>query len=476
MKALGKTAKDILTYGVLILMQKGIGLLLLPFTTSYLSVTEFGILETILITLSLISLLEIAGGALPRFYSHTTNNNDRCQLLTSAVVVSLFYGAILSLVIWLSFDALLSIETELEPSIKIIVACTVWVMMLQPPFYIWIRIEERSKEYFYLSITQSLTQVILSISLLSAGFGIKSILISSLVSNSVGLIFSYWFCKRNLSGTFDFTLIVKIIRYQSYMIAASLCMFAVQGFDRLLLSNLLGPSLLASYAITMKIMEMVATVVGAIETWWMPKRFEVVKDKKNLDKALYLHQQLIISTLSVIFLGTAVGFTLVTFVTPTEYHASLVYLPILCLAFCWKLLTGIVDVGCYISEKPASVPLVNFTFAVIALVLYFFTIKEVGVLGLIITLNLIFFGRLLVFLVLSQKRVYIPYSYHKLVPLFIFMITASVVSVVYIPTYFYGGYFLIVSASIFLYGVMNKILDLSPLLDWFFKNRNKING
>lgn len=68
MRALGKTAKDILTYGVLILMQKGIGLLLLPFTTSYLSVTEFGVLETILITLSLISLLEIAGGALPRFY------------------------------------------------------------------------------------------------------------------------------------------------------------------------------------------------------------------------------------------------------------------------------------------------------------------------------------------------------------------------------------------------------------------------
>ncbi|MCG7496242.1 oligosaccharide flippase family protein [Vibrio sp. Of7-15] len=457
-------------------MQKGIGLLLLPFTTSYLSVTEFGILETILITLSLISLLEIAGGALPRFYSLTTTDNERCQLLTSAVLVSLCYGAILSLIIWLSFDVLLSIEAELEPSIKVIVACTVWVMMLQPPFYIWIRIEERSKEYFYLSITQSLTQVILSIGLLSSGFGIKSILIASLLSNSIGLILSYGFCRHKLSGAFDLSLIIKIIRYQSYMIAASLCMFAVQGFDRLLLSNLLGPSLLASYAITMKIMEMVATVVGAIETWWMPKRFEVVKDKANLDRALYLHQQLIISTLSVIFLGTAVGFTLVTLVTPVEYHASLIYLPILCLAFCWKLLTGIVDVGCYISENPVSVPMVNFSFAVIALGLYFFTIKEVGILGLVITLNLIFLGRFLVFLVLSQKRVYISYSYHKLIPLFIFMIIASVASVTYIPTYFYGGYFLIVSVLILLYGVMSKILDLEPLLDWLFKKRRKING
>ena len=75
-------------YGIANLLQKGVGFLMIPVYTHYLSPSEYGILELMDLTITVITMLigMGLGSAIIRFYSHYENAEDKNEVFTTSLI------------------------------------------------------------------------------------------------------------------------------------------------------------------------------------------------------------------------------------------------------------------------------------------------------------------------------------------------------------------------------------------------------
>jgi O-antigen/teichoic acid export membrane protein len=75
-------------YGFANLLQKGIGFIMIPLYTYYLSPTDYGVLELMDLTINVISMLigMGLGSAIIRFYHHYERPEDKVEVFTTAFI------------------------------------------------------------------------------------------------------------------------------------------------------------------------------------------------------------------------------------------------------------------------------------------------------------------------------------------------------------------------------------------------------
>jgi O-antigen/teichoic acid export membrane protein len=75
-------------YGSANLLQKGIGFIMIPLYTHYLSPADYGVLELMDLTINVISMLigMGLGSAIIRFYHHYERSEDKVEVFTTAFI------------------------------------------------------------------------------------------------------------------------------------------------------------------------------------------------------------------------------------------------------------------------------------------------------------------------------------------------------------------------------------------------------
>ncbi|UPW20226.1 oligosaccharide flippase family protein [Agarivorans sp. TSD2052] len=419
-KAARQSLKEMGVYGVLMILQKGIGLMMLPVTTRYLSLQDYGLLESLVVIFSLCSLLEISAGALPRFYPDCKNAAAKANLISSSFVLSLAYGLLLAVLAGLSLHFL---PFELFASLTVwqltAVAAVVALSIALQPLMMWLRIERRANRYFYLVVLQSLTQVAVTLWGLQHGWGINAVISASVAANVVGLSLGVWFCREQIKLRFDFALAKLTLSYQSCLIGASLALFVMHGLDRLLLAEWLGAETLAQYAIMIKVVEATAMAFGVIESWWLPRRFAVLQHSNGQMEVTVIHQRLLLAIMLLLLSAACFAPLLLKAVLPLEYLAGIDWLPLMLLAVGFKLATAVTDIGCYLPNSPVWLPRINAASAVLAISLYYLLIPAWGVWGLIAATNSVFALRFVMFTIISLILQPLQYRVFPLVVAFI---------------------------------------------------------
>ncbi|WP_432459607.1 lipopolysaccharide biosynthesis protein [Agarivorans sp. QJM3NY_25] len=426
--ALKQSTQEMGIYGLLMLLQKGAGLMMLPVTTHYLSLAEYGLLESLVVIFSLCSLLEISAGALPRFYPDCEDDAGRQRLLSSSVLLSLCYGLVLAcLTVSLLAHLPFAIFDTLVTAQWCLIAAVITFSIGLQPLMIWLRIEMRAVSYFYLVICQTAAQVLITFWGLKHGWGIDSVLIASACANALGLAIGLGCCRAQLKLKLDFFLVKQTLTYQVCLIGASLSLFVMHGLDRLLLAEWLGSETLARYAIMIKVVEATALGFGIVESWWLPRRFKVLKKQNGPQQVLQIHQRLLLIIFSLLLLAMIFAPPLLPWVLPSDYLQGLIWLPLMLLALGFKLATSVTDIGCYLPNSPVWLPRINALAAVFALVLYYCLIPRWGVWGLVVASNLVFAARFILFTWVSLRLQPLAYPLARLLfsfipPLFVFVL------------------------------------------------------
>lgn len=415
-----KHVQDMACYGGLTLMQKGAGFFMLPFTTRYLSLEQYGLLESLMVILVFCSLLEISAGALPKMFADCQQQScpDESQktLLSSALRLSIGYGFVLFLLISLALKhAPLAVFEMLEKRQIMMVSITVWMMVVLQPLQIWLRIQQRARSYCVLVATQTVLQIGISFWGLSQGWGMDAILIASLVSHSISVILGAAMTHQHWRAKIDTSIMKRTVQYQVCLISASLALFVMHGLDRLLLGNWLGHEALARYGVMIKMVEVVAVVFGVMETWWLPKRYQVLAQPEGARKVVQVHQAMLLVLLCLLLGASVFSPSVLRYLLPPEYHLALQWLPLMLTALGFKLATSIFDIGCYLPNRPVWLGRINLICAFSALVLYYLLIPKWGVWGLIVASNLVYFSRFMAFAYISQRTRSLPYRVKKLI-------------------------------------------------------------
>jgi O-antigen/teichoic acid export membrane protein len=385
---------------------------MLPVFTAYLVPAEYGRLEVVLALSSLCGLLIGFGlsEALYRYAGLASSQAERLGVLRNVFSLSLLLGVCFGLPLlvmaeyiaaWLPGQAsalevrLLLLSVTLEGCIGIPLA--------------WLRMCDRASQFFWLTIGKVSVQALLTLYFLDSGLGVTGVLLAGALS---ALLLASWLlfdCWRQFGLGLEWRRIPELLSYGGPMMISGFAGFVLAGLDRFWLAAELGEAGMAPYALACKLALACGILMQPFALWWYPRRFTLLQEANGRQRAAQLA---VLGSAWALLVSGAVGLVaplLILWLTPSDYHQAIVLLPWLMLAMACKHLAELLNLGCYVDRNSQLQMHINLATALLAVFAYMLWIAPYGVLGALWAMLLCYALRLLLFFVLSQRRLYLPY-------------------------------------------------------------------
>ncbi|MBL4765045.1 MAG: oligosaccharide flippase family protein [Colwellia sp.] len=417
-------------YGLSIFLMKGISLIMLPVYTHYLIPEDYGRLE-VLVVFSNVASIILGFGLVETLYRFVGFADDAEKKQRHAAEC-LFVAGIIAIISYTFFHFYSKNLVQLLPGILtenelylLGIALSVGGLINIP--LAWLRITERAGLFFTVSMLKVILQVSLTFYWLVNGWGVTSILAAGAVSS---VIIALILCVIQLKETqisFSIKHMKSIIYYAGPIFVGGVATFSLSGMDRWLLAGHFGAVEIAAYAIAIKFALVPTLLIQPFTLWWFPKRFSVLKEQDG--KAVNAHFAVLGAIISVLICGILglVGPILIHYLTPVEYHAAISILPWLLLCTLLKMLSDLLNLGCFIEKNSQVQMKINLAACGLGGLLLFMLVPTFMIAGALTALIIANGIRTLLFYYYSQKKVYLPYKFGYLF---------SAISAAFVATYF----------------------------------------
>ena len=414
-------------YGLSIFLMKGISLVMLPIYTSYLMPSDYGRLEVLVVFSNIVSIVLGFGlvEALYRFVGLAEGIEKKQRHAAECLLVA----AIIALISYVIFhcyaqDLLPYLPGDITENELYLLGIALSVGGLINIPLAWLRITERAALFFTISMLKVVLQVSLTFYWLINGWGITSILAAGAVSSVVVAIILCVIQLRETKLSFSVNHLKSIVTYAGPIFIGGAATFTLSGMDRWLLAEHFGATQIAAYAIAIKFALVPTLLIQPFTLWWFPKRFSVLKEDDG--KSINAHFAVVGAIISVLICGGLglLGPLLIHHLTPVAYHGAISILPWLLLCTLLKLLSDLLNLGCFV-EKSSKVQMnINLVASAIGGLFLILLIPIFSIDGALIALIVAGITRLALFYYFSQQKLYLPYKFGYLYP----AISAAVVA------------------------------------------------
>lgn len=414
MKSKLTVARQMMFYALGLLLMKGISLLMLPVITRYLSPAEYGVLDALLTWLNVLGIILGLGltEALYRFSAqHKHPHWIYQQLLQLQLWAILPILLLCALVVTLMAD---SLPAALQlPLLLMTLAIAALASAMTLPLC-WLRLQDQADWFFYCTAGKALLQALCCWLFLEWGYGLTGVLAASLLSHVV-LLALLVKDAGILRQKPHFDLIQRqSLSYGLPLVFSGLCLFLVCGAERWIIAGTLSARDLALYAVASQFALMVAVCIEPFTLWWFPKRLTLVQHPQGLQQlANSATLGCVLAMVAAVCIGTA-GPVLIYQLLPVSYHQATSLLPLLCLAMALKQCSHLLNTGCYTGHSTTQVGKINAYLAVLAPIAYVTGCVLADLHGLLLSLILLYFGRLVWFYRASQSLLRLPYPLGRL--------------------------------------------------------------
>jgi len=401
-------------YGLSIVLMKGISLIMLPIYTSYLMPSDYGRLEVLVVFSNIVSIILGFGlvEALYRFVGLADDIDKKKRHASECLLVAGIIAFVSYLIFhFFSKDFLPYIPGYIEENELYLLGVALSVGGLINIPLAWLRITDRAGMFFTISMLKVILQVSLTFYWLSKGWGITSILAAGAVSAvAVAIIL----CVMQLKETylsFSTKNLKSILKYAGPIFIGGAATFTLSGMDRWLLAEHFGATEVAAYAIAIKFALVPTLLIQPFTLWWFPKRFSVLKEQGGKD--INAHFAVLGGIISVVICGGIglLGPFLIQYLTPQGYHAAIGILPWLLLCTLLKMLSDLLNLGCFVeksSQVQMNINLVACGVGGILLIILVPLFMVQGALTSLVVANTIRMG---LFYYYSQKKIFLPYKF-----------------------------------------------------------------
>lgn len=280
-----KFLTDFFSYGLVGVLGKFISLFSLPIYASYLSPEEFGVLEIVILVLSLLMMVgsfQVESSLLRLFY----DSDDKCfrRMLYSTG----FYFCLISSSILVALVLVLYFLSGVSPPSQVSTYIIV-LTLLQLPFKniygyasVLLRVQYRKKSYILLNSLQIIVNVALGLcALVLLDMGLQGVLLSQLITIVVFSAASVFLTKKMLGRCFDRFIFMSMLKYSGPLIPSSLMLYAQQFLSRIFILSSLSLTELGIYSIAAKVASPLLLVAGVIKMSWTPLAFDHYKDESE---------------------------------------------------------------------------------------------------------------------------------------------------------------------------------------------------
>lgn len=405
----------IIYYALGLVATKIVSLIVLPIMTHLITPVEYGNLEILLtfINLALIVLGFGLSEALFRFGGMARSRKFMNKVCANAAMLALIIGVLLCSPIIIFAPQVSKLLPGNITTLQVIylglalIPCNVLAIQLD-----WLRLKDDARQFVLVSFFRSLLQAILLLSALYAGYGVTGIMFATAVTTILTLAYFLLF-QMDAPLEFNKPVQKKLFFYGLPLSFNGMAEFILMSLSNWWLAYDVGAAAMAPFALAMKFAIMISFFIYPFYMWWGPERYkhlETQEDKKYT--ALMSEMGVAVSYFGAYLVSLGGGLIILWFI-PDSYHEALVYLPLACFMMASRYGADMTNVGLFI-ERPNYIMYINSVVALLTMIGFYFFIPLWHAWGAFFVLQITLLLRWLAYLYFSQRELYLPYRYLRL--------------------------------------------------------------
>jgi len=417
--------KDSLIYGSGSLAQYSISFLLIPVYTRYLTPADYGILEVIAVTTSLLLILYIMGmsTAIFKSYFDTKDEKTRKTIISSALIyLSLTSLTFTTILVFLApfFSSTFFGTGDNTLLFTIAFSSLFFDTSLIIPFALW-RAKGESKRYVIISFSRFV--LAMGLNILFVVFltrGILGILQAQLITSAAFYVFLIPWTIKDTGLRFSAQKLKEMLSFGLPLIATLLASMILVRSDRYFLNFFSTTSQVGLYALGYRIGMIVNILIAQpFQTAWLPFMFSI----KNNENAREIYSRVLTYfALIAVFIALALSVlarpVLWVMATPPFYDAHKV-VPLIAFSYALYGCYFVVAAPFYLTDRTKRLALIVSLAALPNLLLNYLLIPGYGMMGAA-TATFISYAALFLATAFIGRRYYpIPYESARVLKIFL---------------------------------------------------------
>jgi O-antigen/teichoic acid export membrane protein len=261
-------------------LSKLVAVVLLPVYTAYLSPADYGAAEVMLASLVAASIIIRLGliEALLRFY-YLAGEDPRRVVATS--FAALFWTATAGAAVGLALAEPISEALLDRPDAELgrLAVLGLWVLTLWEYALTLLRLDERARAYFSLTVLNVLATIPVTVWLVVVeDQGAAGILLGSFGTGAAFVAWRLWRERRRLSLLCDLALLRRMMRFGLPTMPAELSLYSLNFIDRILIVRLAGLAEAGLYALAIKFAQGINVLARGFQLAFPPLAYSIADD------------------------------------------------------------------------------------------------------------------------------------------------------------------------------------------------------
>ncbi len=407
---LKKLSKNTIVYTIGNIALRASAFLLLPLYSHNLAKSDFGILQTLLLTIQIMITLVDVGvrTSLIRFLHESDKSKQLNKLLGSTFLINLFSGIIL---IGFSTTFFLPVFSYFIPKQNIgelilltAVAATVQTFGLNIMTYY--RAKNLGVHFMGFSITAAILLIISTfVFVVRLGMGIEGALLALIASYGILwlLISSIVYSQNGFSVSTN--LIKRLLVFGAPLILAMIGDLLLNTVGSFLLGKFESYEEVATYTMAFKIAQIsLIVLIVPFQLAYEPYVYSNIDNPELKDKiskiTTYLMLAFLLLSMSIVFIFR----DLLSLIFGDHFSDSYPLIYLILPGFAFMGLQYIGQSLLHIKNKTNITGITVIFYTVLGIILNYFTIRNFGIYGIILTFNLIMFFTAFTLIILGQKQ------------------------------------------------------------------------
>ncbi len=288
---LRRLARGSVIYGVGSVLQRFLGLLLLPFFTRVLSPQEYGVVALVgLATIALSGLFSLGtGSSMSILYFECDTAADRHKLVWSTAALLVGNSVVLLTVLMVAAPCIsrAAFETMEHANLFRVAFATTTMTTILNPFYAYLRLEEKAIKFVTLTVIGAVMGAAVSVLLvLVLDWGVMGLLVAALVAQVLSAILVAASVARHLLPRFDTSLFMPLVRIGFPSIFGLFAFFVIDYMDRQMLQRMVDLDAVGLYSVGYNLGLVMLVAVSAFGMAWPPFFTSFIKRQEEA-KALF---------------------------------------------------------------------------------------------------------------------------------------------------------------------------------------------
>jgi O-antigen/teichoic acid export membrane protein len=415
-----QTLKHASVYCFVSVLQKGVGLFMIPVYTHYLTPSDYGTLELLdLFMLVSHTILGMGlGAALVRFYHAAESEREQNEVVSTALFSTILFAGFFLLVCQSSAEFIAQLILKDPDSaffIKIISVSLFFQIILAIPENILIA-KKKTLVFSKINVVTFLLYLTLNILFIAVlQFGVLGMLYSMLISKTLNTLILFISTRDSYIFKFSSSKMTQMASFGLPLIPSSLCMLVLHYSDRFFLQHFHNLDELGIYSLGYKFGMIISMLINQpLNYIWSPQRYEIAKEK-NAPEAFGKIITYVWLILAFVGLGISIfSHEIITIMAPVEYERSSGLIALIVGAYILFGLSSFSAVGFFIQYKTRYDAMLKFITALANIVLNYFLVKNYGMYGAAVSTFLTFLIYAALNFYVSQKVFYIQFEYHRM--------------------------------------------------------------